>query len=130
MPRSLNDLNEKEIKSLSLRDFENAAQRTQDPRKLMLGLNLVEQVEAAFQEQIKQQLRDMYGVDPKGKIRLNVIINEYESVKNGTTYHGYVRASFDSQSKILYRLTEEELAKELKRRQTIQPADSSASLSR
>lgn len=128
--RSLDKLEEPEMKSLSLEDFARAAQGTTDPRKLMLGLNVVSQVEEEFQKRIKQYIKDNHGVEPKGKVTLKVIINSYDSVKKGMTYHGYAQASFDGQSRILYRLNDDELAVELERRQISPPVAAPATLAR
>lgn len=119
---SLDTLDETDINSLRIREFSRAVSHTNNPRKLLLGLRTMEQVEADFQQQIRKYLLEHHGVTPKGKVRLNVIIKEYESVKKGTTYKGYAQAAYDNQSTILYHLTEEEIAAELSRRQEI-PAE-------
>ena len=131
VPRSLDKLDEKAIQCLTVKDFAKAASRTSVPRKLMVGLNVVNQIEEEFQQRIKQYIKDNHGIEPKGKVRLNVVIHEYDSVKKGMTYKGYVRAAFDdNRSVTLYSLTEEELDAKLKRRQMEQSANSSIAFAR
>lgn len=130
LPRSLDHLSEKDIQGLTVMDFTRVPRHTKDPRKLVLGLNVFDRMEVAFQEGLKKYLKENHGVEPKGKVHLNIIIQKYESVKNGTTYKGYVQAGYDGRSTILYSLTAEELAAELERRQISQSAAASASLAR
>jgi hypothetical protein len=130
VPRSLDKLDEPQIESLTVKEFAKAARHTKDPRKLMLGMSVVDKVEEAFQKQIKQYVKENHKVEPKGKVTLSIIVNKYESVKNGTTYHGYVQASFDGLSRILYRLNNEELTQELSHRGIIQAAHSPGLLTR
>jgi hypothetical protein len=122
VPRSLDKLDEPEIGSLTVKEFTKVVGHTKDPRKLMLGMSVVDKAEEELQKSIRQYMKEKHRIEPKGKVTLSVIVNKYESVKNGTRYHGYVQASFDGLSRILYSLNNEELNQELYHRGIIRSA--------
>ncbi len=122
VPHSLHNLSMKDIEGLTVKDFARATRHTNDPRQLMLGLNIMGQLEEEFQRRIKEYLKEHHGVEAKGKVRLNAVISLYESAKTGPKYYGYVQASFDNRTTKLYRLTDEEVGEELSRRQISLPS--------